>query len=248
MNAFDLGPFEYRPAGGGRWSVFYGHGHLGTRLPEAETRAAVVEALSDDVAAWRRELLPTAGLANTGPAFEIARLVRSTDTVGVPGETLGHMPLAAEVPGLTSGLIDDRFGTWLVCAGRATPMDPGEFSRLRLAHIAAAAAETRAAQAAMQAAPRAPALAWICALLPGAVLSTDPEEWRAPSSWELRHVIGEGSLTGISGAKAAALAGVTPQNFRKYTARDGAAGQQKISFAMWHLLLHRLNIQHLELA
>ena len=39
------------------------------------------------------------------------------------------------------------------------------------------------------------------------------------------------------------MVGVTPQNFRKYTARDGASTRQGMSFAMWHLLLHKLGVQ-----
>ena len=29
----------------------------------------------------------------------------------------------------------------------------------------------------------------------------------------------------------------------EYTAADGAASRQRMSFAMWHLLLHRLGVQ-----
>lgn len=91
----------------------------------------------------------------------------------------------------------------------------------------------------------APQNAWISGLLSDEVLTTNSENWRPPSAWEIRHIVGEGSFTGISGAKAAALVGVTPQNFRKYTARDGAKGQQNISYSMWHLLLHKLGVQTL---
>lgn len=76
-------------------------------------------------------------------------------------------------------------------------------------------------------------------------MAQDAGEWRAPTSWELRHVVGEGSFTGVTGAQAAALVGVTPQNFRKYTARDGASTRQGMSYAMWHLLLHKLGVQSL---
>ena len=75
------------------------------------------------------------------------------------------------------------------------------------------------------------------------MLARELADWRAPTSWELRHVVGEGSFTGWTGAQAAAMVGVTPQNFRKYTARDGASTRQGMSFAMWHLLLHKLGVQ-----
>jgi hypothetical protein len=89
----------------------------------------------------------------------------------------------------------------------------------------------------------APANAWIAELFPNEVLDIDPDAWRAPTAWELRHVVGEGSFTRVSGAKAAALVGVSPQNFRKYTAGDSAKNRQSISFAMWHLLLARLQVK-----
>lgn len=89
----------------------------------------------------------------------------------------------------------------------------------------------------------APFRSWIADLLPDDVLTTDPEEWRAPTAWEIRHIVGEGAFTSMPGATVAALVGVTPQNFRKYTAQDSAASRQNISFAMWHLLLHKLGVQ-----
>ena len=58
-----------------------------------------------------------------------------------------------------------------------------------------------------------------------------------------RIVIGKDSETGLSGAQAAHLVGVLPQNFRKYTAADDAASRQKMSFSMWHLLLHRTGVK-----
>ncbi|MFN9470907.1 hypothetical protein [Acidovorax sp.] len=89
----------------------------------------------------------------------------------------------------------------------------------------------------------APDWHWITGLLRPQVTTRNVGEWIAPTSWEIRHIVGEGSFTGVSGAQAAALVGVTPQNFRKYTARDGASTRQNISFAMWHLLLSRMHVQ-----
>lgn len=89
---------------------------------------------------------------------------------------------------------------------------------------------------------RATAYGWIGNLLPDDVMTTDPEVWRAPTAWEIRHLVGEGSLTGVSGAKAAALVGISPANFRKYTASDTAKNRQSMSFAAWHLLLLRLRV------
>ena len=128
--------------------------------------------------------------------------------------------------GMTAGLIDDRSRFWLRSADR-------RYSR--------AVTLSEYAQIAVQYA--APAHCWIAALLPAEVLTDDSEKWRAPSSWELRHVVGEGSFTGVTGAKAAELVGVLPQNFRKYTAKDGASSRQAMSFAMWHLLIHKLGVK-----
>ncbi len=74
------------------------------------------------------------------------------------------------------------------------------------------------------------------------VMTDDPEQWRAPTAAEIRIVVGKGSETGLTGAQAARIVGVLPQNFRKYTATDDASLRQKMSFAMWHLLLHRVGV------
>lgn len=89
---------------------------------------------------------------------------------------------------------------------------------------------------------------WIAHMLPAEVLTLDPSKWRAPTQFELFHLVGTGSFTGVSGEKCAHLIGVTPQNLRKYIQRPGVAWAQRISFASWHLLLHRLGVQPLPLA
>ena len=128
--------------------------------------------------------------------------------------------------GMTPGLINDSSDYWICSAD-------GKYSRnVSLQDWGRIVSQHEA-----------PEHAWIAAALPDDVMSEDAEAWRAPTSWELRHVVGEGSFTGVTGAKAAELVGVMPQNFRKYTARDDAASRQKISFAMWHLLLHKLGVK-----
>lgn len=130
--------------------------------------------------------------------------------------------------GMTAGLINDSSKYWLrsACCKFSRPVTLQEWAQV-------------------VAAEQAPANAWIAGLLPDAALTTDPSAWRAPTSWELRHVVGEGSFTGMSGGKAALLCGTTPQNFRKYTAHDDAKTRQSIGFTMWHFLLHRLGVQKL---
>ena len=79
--------------------------------------------------------------------------------------------------------------------------------------------------------------------LPPDVLTEDPNLWRAPTADEIRLVVGLRSATRVSGAIAGRLVGISEQNFRKYTAKDGAAAKHKISFAMWHYLLHKLDVK-----
>jgi hypothetical protein len=84
--------------------------------------------------------------------------------------------------------------------------------------------------------------AWIAELLPPDVLNTDPAAWRVPTAAEIRVVVGVDSKTGITGNEAAHLVGVPGTTFRKYTASNYADHRHKISFSMWHLLLHRLGV------
>lgn len=148
------------------------------------------------------------------------------DLVDFENETVLACFMSDGMCGMTPGLINDSSQYWLRGQG-------GKYSRaVTISEFGQIVAEHQA-----------PAHSWIAGLLPDEVLSRDAGRWRPPSSWELRHVVGEGSFTGVSGAKAAELVGVTPQNFRKYTARDGASTRQSMGFAMWHLLLHKLGVQ-----
>ena len=88
----------------------------------------------------------------------------------------------------------------------------------------------------------------ITTLLPADVLTENPAEWRAPTAADIKIVVGKGSETGLPGSVAAHLVGVLPQNFRKYTAADDAASRQKMSYAMWHLLLHRVGVKQATIA
>lgn len=248
MNEFTSGPFLFEPFGvikfGGadlrRWELSYGGKLLADRrATEKATQDQVREIFADDVASFvskhRQQQVPAKKQSTPQP---LAQLIDEAT-----GRVLGQFNIAAPIAGLTAGLTDDRWPTWLVKSGKPThamPMGIDEFERLQAAH-------TAANEAADAPCPHqhvtAPANAWIAGLLPDEVLTRDASEWRAPTAWEIRHVVGEGSFTRVSGAKAAALVGILPQNFRKYTAADGAASRQGMSFAMWHLLLHRLGVQ-----
>lgn len=83
---------------------------------------------------------------------------------------------------------------------------------------------------------------WIAQMLPPEVLSLDSSKWKAPNLFELRHIVGIGSLTGITVEQAANLVGVSAVNFRKYVAKPTAKNRSSISFSSWHMLLERLEV------
>lgn len=248
MNAFSFGPFRFEPAQRGfsingvkshRWTMLYSCDVLSERtIDDDSTRSQIVAAFDADRSAFIRR---ASSCDAPPPAKHPTRavLVEATDCVGVAGKTLCGFDVLAPIAGLSAGLIDDRFATWLVVPAtrQCLPMSADEFERLADAHRAIA--EAGKAVTSRSATPKA----WIAGLLPDEVMTDDPARWRAPASWEIRHVVGEGSFTGLSGARCAALVGVSPQNFRKYTAADGASTRQLISFATWHYLLARLGVQ-----
>lgn len=224
MQGFQSGPFAFvqtKPlkvngAACVRVQMLYGSKLLAERvLSAAAPRGEVQCAFSDDIADFK---------ARARKDYAPARFELIDYTTGDAVAAF----FAHSVPDMTPGLIDDRSRHWVRSANRlySRPVTLSEFGSLTAAH-------------------QAPPLAWVTGLLPEEVLTLDAAAWRAPTAWEIRHIVGEGSFTGVTGAKAAELVGVLSQNFRKYTVADGAASRQKMSFAMWHLLLHRLGVQSL---
>lgn len=222
MDIFSHGPFSFAPGRAvrvngvqsRRWEMQYGSDFVAEHaLPESADRSSIIVAFASDRASF------IAGAMGRHAPGRISLIDYES------GEEVGHF-FSDDNCGLTPGLIDDRSRYWLRSADRLYSLD------VTLTQYAQVAAEHSA-----------PPLSWVAGLLPDDVLTRDAANWRAPTSWELRHVVGEGSFTGVAGAAAAALVGVTPQNFRKYTARDDAATRQNISFAMWHLLLHKLGVR-----
>lgn len=209
-------PLKVNGAACVRVQMLYGSKLLAERVLSAALSARqIIESFDDD-----RAEFATAALDKNAP--DVVHLVDfETDAAVAYIQT-------DSACGMTAGMINDSSRYWLRSANRlrSRPVTLSEFGALTAAH-------------------QAPALSWVAGLLPDAVLTLDAADWRAPTAWEIRHVVGEGSFTGIAGAKAAALVGILPQNFRKYTAADGAASRQKMSFAMWHLLLHRIGVQAL---
>ena len=211
---FMAGPFEVRPRSGDRADILYGLKTLARNVDhDGGTRHDVIESLSDCVARLRNELRSKTELHSIN-------LMRNGERVA------GFVCEDSIVDGMTPGLIDDRAEFWLQSANRlySMPVTIDEYAMRRQLHSAAP-------------------LCWVKNLLPMAVITDDPEQWRAPTSWEIRHIVGEGSFTGISGATAAEMVGMTAQNFRKYTAADGASTRQNISFSAWHLLLKKLGLK-----
>lgn len=227
-----------------RWDISYSEQRFAWHhVPAGASQSEIAAAFSDDISAWCVELHDEADTPALEPVDYLKLIDVATDQV------VGTMPWAAEVEGLRNAIPDARFPTWLVTntsPALAMPMTRDEFNRLRPAMVALHTERLdRAEGEARQKRAATPSRGWICKLLPGAVLSQNPATWRAPSSWEIRHIVGEGSLTRISGAKAAGLIGVTASNFRKYTAADDARTRQNMGFAMWHALLHTLDVQHM---
>lgn len=210
---FMVGPFEVQPKSGERVDIRYGLQTLARNISvSGATRREVEDSLRDCLARLWTEL------RNKAPRHTI-NLVRD-------GERLaGFVCADSIVSGMTAGLTDDRAEFWLQSADRlfSMPVSIDEYASIRARNAI-------------------PVLGWVADLLPIEVMTNDPEQWRAPSSWEIRHVVGERSFSGVSGARAAALIGMTPQNFRKYTATDGASTRQTISYGAWHLLLKKLGV------
>lgn len=223
------------------WAMFYANRRLAEKtLRSLATQNQVKEAFIDNRTAFiRSHQRPAAQRENLLSHGYRVRLVQSTETTGSHGKQLSEFLALAPIEGICRGLIDDRFPTWLVSELGCTPMNSGEFERLRVAHSAIADALQRGSTHTDD----EPPYAWVADLLPEEVTTRNHAAWRAPTNIELRHVVGEESFTSVSATKAAELVGIMPQNFRKYMARDGAASHQKISFAMWHLLLHKLGVQ-----
>lgn len=221
-----LGPFEHfhgplRRINGNfarEWTMKYGDDVIAQRT--VENTDVVVKEVFDAFAQDRANFVNQAR-TDHGP-HRVYLVDQATD------EAVAFFD-SFDMCGMTPGLINDSAKMWL-------RSENGRYSR---------GLTSQQQYAAIVARHQAPEFGWIAGLLPDAVLSPEHSLWEAPSSWHIRHVVGIGSFTGVSGADAAGLVGVTAQNFRKYTASDTASTRQKMSFAMWHTLLHRLGVQRM---
>lgn len=214
MENFEYGPFEYIRKNR-QWEMYYNGAMISSVTIQGATRHEVIEAHEN----YRIELEVELRERN---ASEVLNLVEfETDDV------LASLRVASWPNGLTPGIINDSSRFWLRTTNRLVSKEVtlGEFAKIAERHAA-------------------PKNYWISGVLPEAVMTRDLSDWRAPTSFEMRHIVGDGSFTGVNNETAAKLVGVTPQKLKKYTAKDGAVVRQKMSYAMWHLLLQKLEIQN----
>jgi hypothetical protein len=225
MQEFNFGPFvltpevAYRVNGlqRQRWDAWFAGKFIGSGFVDGNTptRADVIEACSMTVSDFK---------SNSRREYEPRYVVLRHFQTGVV--VARALTINGVFPDMRSVIADDRWEYWAEATDShlKCPMTLQEWSDAVAKHSVH---------------PNS----WITGLLPDDVLTTDADNWRAPTDMEIRCVVGEHSFTGITGAAAAELCGVAPQNFRKYTAAAGSASHQKISFAMWHLLLQRTGVQ-----
>lgn len=228
------------------WAMKYGTEWLAEKaISDTATKSQIIEEFYEVRGAFIRSHQP-APKPIEYERLHIARLVTPTDRSGVEDQTLDSFPYMTEIQGLSRGLINDLAESWLVISSldAIAPMGHQEFERLKVAHTRIYELEQELER--LKKPVPEHHHRWISSLLPDSVLTDNAEDWRPPTAWELRHIVGEGSFTGQSGAKVAEMVGITPQGFRKYTANESAKNRQAISFAMWHLLLHKLGIQKLK--
>ncbi len=195
------------------WSAFYAYNFI------VSARLAAAKTRNDVIVALR------AKVAEFKLELQENNQLDRIDLIDLSGTVITSF-FSDSSCGMTAGLIDDRSDLWIRSADRLQSRNVSikEFSDIFSKEAA-------------------PENAWIAGLLPDHVLCKDSESWIAPTNWEIKHIVGENSFTGISGARCANFCGLSPQNFRKYLADDSAKNRQSISFSAWHILLHRLGVQ-----
>lgn len=220
MKDFRFGPFEFRKTASIKLA-----GKNSSRLALQYGQQMLSEKTLPDAATQSEVIEAFADvIAQWRQACAAEHAPTTLKLVTHSGEVLATVATHELPDGMSGCVPDDRFPYWLTTVStpaRGLPCSINEFRSIKAA----------------------PPLSWVAGLLPDDVLATDIDEWRAPTSWEIRHIVGEGSFTGISGSDAAALVGISPQNFRKYTAAEGAKNRQNMSYAAWHLLLHKLGVK-----
>lgn len=211
-DSFMVGPFEVRPAGRDQYDICYGLRIMSSRIA---AHGATRQAVVEEIAEQLSELRRD---------LEDRTALYCIELVTATGGVADHFYSEdIALPGMKGHIPDDQSPLWAKAGLMAMPITLHDWPKIVAQH-------------------RATKNGWIGNLLPEAVMTTDPDMWRPPTAWEIRHLVGEGSFTEISGAKAAALVGISPANFRKYTAAEGAKNRQSISYAAWHLLLIKMGV------
>lgn len=77
-------------------------------------------------------------------------------------------------------------------------------------------------------------------VLPEDVLTLDPKKWRTPTSEEFRAMK---AVAGVPNGRMAHLIGVTIAMIVRYQSVYRLKNKCNITFANWHLLLHRLGLK-----
>lgn len=218
--AFSAGPFSFTP------------GSRSTTNGQA-SRLWTLSYASVFLAERRADEGASSGRVREVFADDISEFVRASRAEHSPdvlhliehdtGETVGQLSVSSW-PNLTAGLADDSSRFWLLSPDRrrSMPVTLTQFGQIAAEHAA-------------------PENHWIAGLLPDDVMPW-ADEWRPPTSREIRHVVGQGSLTGISGERAALMIGMSAANFRKYTAHESVKNRQSISRAAWFLLLREARV------
>lgn len=78
---------------------------------------------------------------------------------------------------------------------------------------------------------------WIVNLLSPACLASNSGKWKAPSYFDICHVVGTGSLTGLSVDRASALLGIPPERLTFYLLPDNDGRRSPMTYQMWNKLL-----------
>ena len=157
---FAIGPFTIAPIGAvgpyrQRFSVSYNAQYSAEIVTDAKTQREVADAASESIAALRKELRAE---------HEDKTLINLTDN---RGEVINGFYAAGPLPDMSAGLIDDRSTYWLKDESGLYSLDVNltQYAQQRAAH-------------------ELPRYARIADGLSGAVLTTDAEQWRAPTAWE----------------------------------------------------------------
>ena len=221
MEVFQYGAFYFKPeceiSQDGQvlieWSLNYGEKPLGTKLTHVGTpQKEIINGFSDLISAF--VLLKKQNLLTQSVYF----YDKETDCFMDSFKTM-------EIDDMTHA-IDDKSQYWLCNRekSKALPLDSiRSYIHTRIRYEATASS-------------------WIAQMLPKDTLAFNAKEWKAPTGWHFRHIVGEGSFTGRTIKNAADAIGVATRKIIKYSQSNGDK-DQSIGFAEWHMLLYKFKLK-----